>query len=694
MPSDFPTDKFFPNADKGTNPITGSVADPSNSSMGNSANNIDSNNPVETVVEESNDLAHFFELSSDLFVIGDGNGHLRRVNGAVVEALGYDRDELIGQGLFSLVHPNALAANHTSFVKALTLGGRESHRVQGRWRRRDGSFCWLEWSFVGVSIGEIVSLYGVGRHIDPQKKQEAIAQKIEHQLNEELALYGELMRELPIAINIWQLQDRDDERSLLLISTNKAARKNVGLGDTKVLGKTIMECFPDVPKEELKRLGQVARRDMSDYFYQATYTYPGEPLARSYDVWLFSLPQNCVATVFEDVSDRVHLSQKLRHSEGIFRAVFEQAPLGFARMSPEGYWLETNNKLCEILGYSPSELQQKNFQAITHPEDANQDQIIYLQLLSGAIDTCVLEKRFLHAQGSFVWSNVSVSTLRKDNGDVDCFIVIIQNISDRKAMESAARQQSEKLRVLNTRLARTARTLDRRNEELQQFAYVVSHDLKAPLRAISGLSEWLEEDLKETLPEDSREHLQLIRSRIGRMGNLLDGLLEYSRVGRKQIEPDTVVVADLLQEVIDALSPPLEFQINILGEMPELQTRSISLQQVFANLIGNAVKYCDRDDGKLKISAEDQGEYYAFCLEDNGPGIDPRHHGKIFTIFQTLNPRDKVESTGVGLAIVKKILELEGGEIAVESEVGQGTKFTFTWPKASVTFDKDSGQVN
>ncbi|MEM9246582.1 MAG: PAS domain S-box protein, partial [Cyanobacteria bacterium P01_F01_bin.153] len=587
----------------------------------------------------------------------------------------------MGRSLLSLVHPEDLTANQAAFERCLDRGHKRAQRVQGRWQRSDGSFCWLEWNFVGVSTGEATEFYGVARNITDPKQQVAIAQKVEQKLTEELALYSGLVKELPMAINLWQLQDLDNVESLLLISSNKAAQDNVGLGKVSVVGKTILECFPDVPADELRRLGRVARQELSNYFYQAIYVYPGDPLPRSYDVCLFSLPQNCVAVIFEDISDRVHLSQQLRRSEGIFRAIFERAPLGIARMSPEGYWLQINNRLCEILGYSPSELQQKNFQEITHPGDAAQDEVFYSQLLSGAINTCVLEKRYLHAQGHFVWSNVSVSALRKDSGELDCFVVTVQDISGRKAMESAAQQQSEKLHILNTRLARTAQTLDRRNEELQQFAYVVSHDLKAPLRAISSLSEWLEDDLQGVLPEDSREHLQLIRKRIERMGNLLNGLLEYSRVGRKQIEPGTVVIAELLQGVIDSLSPPSGFEVEIVGQMPVLQARSLSLQQVFANLIGNAIKYCDRNDGKLIILVEERDKDYAFSLEDNGPGIDSHHHEKIFTIFQTLNSRDKVESTGVGLAIVKKILELEGGTISVASELGQGTTFTFTWPK-------------
>ena len=382
--------------------------------------------------------------------------------------------------------------------------------------------------------------------------------------------------------------------------------------------------------------------------------------------------------------------QRLRTSEALFRALFEQAPVGMARMAPDGHWLELNQKLCEILGYSAAELQAKTFVEITHPEDHKQDEKYYNQFISGEIDSCVFEKRYLHAQGHSVWSHVSVSAVRQDSGQLDSFIVTVEDIGQRKQAELAAQRHARELRLANRRLAQMTHELEQRNAELQQFAYVVSHDLKAPLRAISNLSEWLEDDLEGSLPEESKGHLQLIRQRIGRMGNLLDGLLDYSRVGRRQVALETVEVNPLLGEVIDSLGPGESCRIEVVGEMPTLETRRFSLSQVFCNLIGNAIKYGDRPDIHVRIWMEERDNHYAFSVQDNGPGIDPAHQDKIFEIFQTLQPRDQVESTGVGLAIVKKILDIEGGTIHLLSELGQGATFVFTWPKESAVLEAES----
>jgi signal transduction histidine kinase len=238
--------------------------------------------------------------------------------------------------------------------------------------------------------------------------------------------------------------------------------------------------------------------------------------------------------------------------------------------------------------------------------------------------------------------------------------------------------QAKNVAQLNQILAQTNMMLADRNQELDQFVYVSSHDLKAPLRAIANLSEWIEEDLDGQLPEEGQRHMQLLRKRVQRMDALINGLLEYSRVGRAKVPVETVNVADLLAEVIDLLAPPSNFIVEV-GLMPTIQTRRLPLSQVFSNLISNAIKHCDRLDARIQITANVQDQLCKFTISDNGPGIAPEHQNKIFTIFQTLDARDKTENTGIGLSIVKKLVELEGGKVWVESELGQGAQFIFTW---------------
>jgi signal transduction histidine kinase len=229
--------------------------------------------------------------------------------------------------------------------------------------------------------------------------------------------------------------------------------------------------------------------------------------------------------------------------------------------------------------------------------------------------------------------------------------------------------------------------LERKNKELDRFAYVVSHDLKAPLRGIETASTWIEEDFGNKLPPKVQEYLSLMRGRVRRMEKLIDGILELSRIGKKKKPVEKVNVRRLVHEIVEMLSPGPSMRILIQPDLPTITTERIPLQQIFTNLISNAVKYHDREDGTISIRYRELDRHYEFMVTDDGPGIEPRYHDKIFIIFQTLQERDALESTGVGLAIVKKILEDKKCEIQVVSDVGKGATFAFTWPKTDTSVE-------
>lgn len=425
-----------------------------------------------------------------------------------------------------------------------------------------------------------------------------------------------------------------------------------------------------------------------------------------------------------DISDRKQTELALRESEERFRATFEQAAVGIAHLSLDGRWLRVNQTLCDILGYDRATLMAMSYHDVTPAEYLERDRHILDMLLSGEVETFGFEKEYIRRDGSRLWVEITVSSVRgwheidqrtastgatahptqspeapfaqgsdrlamspaiaPDDlliGPVQYILAVIEDISERKQAEFSLHERANELAYLNAVLSRTTSLLKRRNEELDQFAYVASHDLKAPLRAIANLSEWIQEDLADKLPAENQRQMELLRGRVHRMEALINGLLEYSRVGRSSTDAEAVEVSLLLEEVIDLLAPPASFTIELPPQLPRLVTKRLLLRQVFANLIGNAIKHHHRSHGTIQVSVSDQGNLYQFAIADDGPGVDPKYHEKIFTIFQTLEARDVSESTGIGLAIVKKIVEAEGGAIWIESVFGQGSTFYFTWPK-------------
>ncbi len=229
-----------------------------------------------------------------------------------------------------------------------------------------------------------------------------------------------------------------------------------------------------------------------------------------------------------------------------------------------------------------------------------------------------------------------------------------------------------------------ARKMKQSNEELERFAYIAAHDLKSPLRAVDNISQWLEEDLAGSLQEKDKKYMEELRHRVRLMDKMLDDTLEYARIGSMMRTQESEIINGkvMVENIVAMLALPKEFTIKIGDNLSRINLESVPLQQVLYNLVNNALKHHDKDNGVIEVDVETSKVGYVFSVRDDGPGIAPQYHQKIFEMFQTLQPRDKGKGRGMGLAIVRKIITSNGGKITVDSMPGEGSVFRFTWPKS------------
>jgi PAS domain S-box-containing protein len=318
-----------------------------------------------------------------------------------------------------------------------------------------------------------------------------------------------------------------------------------------------------------------------------------------------------------------------------------------------------------MFGYGAAEMMGHPITRILPADRQHEEKYLIAQLRLGQ-KISHFETRRVRSDGASLDVSVTLSPVRDASGRIIAVSQIARDITER--------QQQRELRDKNQQLERS-------NRDLEDFAYIASHDLKAPLSGIHTAALWLEEDLHDSLSDESRRLLALMRSRINRMETLLDDLLAYSRVGRTDTAVGETDLAQIFSAIIEVLNPPAHIQVRTEGELPVIVTASAQLEQVLRNLIDNAIKHHDKPRGEVVLFARRAGEFVEFAVRDDGPGILPQFHEKIFQLFQTLKRRDEVEGTGMGLAIVKKLVERQNCRITVHSRGnGTGTEFRFQWP--------------
>lgn len=331
----------------------------------------------------------------------------------------------------------------------------------------------------------------------------------------------------------------------------------------------------------------------------------------------------------------------------------------------------SNRAATELLERSALELGQLDLVDLVVPEDPF-DRAALQRALEGGQPHVADDLHLEQAGGGRIPVELLSNPVRETDQLVGA-VVTFRDVTGRRARERALQEASQRLMIVNHRLMRT-------NEQLEQFAYIASHDLKAPLRAVVSLATWIEEDLGDGGSPQVTEHLRLLRGRVTRMERLLQDLLQFARVGQEELHLEQVDVAELVRGVAQLQAPPEGMVVEPVGVLPVFETARTPLEHVLMNLVGNAISHHDRAAGHIAVGCERDGPWMRFRVSDDGPGIPADYHDKVFRVFSTLQPRDSREASGMGLAIVKKLVENAGGAVTIEANAPRGTTFVFTWP--------------
>jgi len=459
-----------------------------------------------------------------------------------------------------------------------------------------------------------------------------------------------------------------DPETHLILDINESAARHVGLPKSEIVGKL---CHQFVCPAECGKCPVTDLKQTVDQSERVLLKSDGTsiPIIKSVTEEIFQ-GHTCLIESFVDITQQKQVKDNLKESLSLLEATFE-ATDDAIYVTDMGHGYKNFNSQFKDLWQLPDD--------VFDPGDRDQILAAVLTQLKAPAPFRT-EVMTLRRQPELQTTGV----LELKNGTVVEYCTNPQRINDeivgrvwsfRNITEKHHTQQKQE------RLLRQVADI---NEELSHFAYVVSHDLKAPLRGIKLLTEWLCTDYGDQLGDEAQENFNLLQSRVDRMHNLIEGVLQYSRVGRIEEDQIDVDLNEMLPGIIDAIAPPEHVTITVEGSLPSIECEPTRITQVFQNLLTNAVKYMDKPAGEIVVACEEEADVWKFSVTDNGPGIEERYFDRIFKIFQTLTARDEFESTGVGLTLVKKIVELYGGTICVESEVGKGSTFFFTVPKHDV----------
>lgn len=533
---------------------------------------------------------------------------------------------------------------------------------------RKGNSRWIRSQGTAVfENGKAVRLMGTVQDITEQKTADLTFQ-------ENLERYHRTLDDMLEGCQIIDYQWR-------YVYLNNTALGHARQSAEQLLGRTMMECYPGIDQTPLFDTLRNCMENRVAHNMENIFTFPDGSLG-AFELRIAPVPDG-IFILSMDITERKRTQAALFESERRYRQIVESAHEGILQVDENGIITFANAKLAEMLGYSVDELIGISPLTFVDPADHVHVPERLERRRQGISER--LEVMFLRKDGSRIWVLANASPVFDAEGRYAGALSMLTDITDRRSTELAL--EEHRLHLEREVQARTM-ALEAANKELEAFSYSVSHDLRAPLRAINGFARIVAEDFGPQLPADAQDYLRDIQAATQQMGRLVDDLLAFARLSRQPLTKQTLTTKTIVQHCLNTIRSDVGAQSAevLIDELPSCQADPALLKQVWLNLLSNALKYsAKRPNPQIHIGCEQKENELIFWIRDNGVGFDMRYAQKLFGVFQRLHRAEEYEGTGVGLAIVERIVHRHGGRIWAEAELNRGATFYFSLPLLPAT---------
>lgn len=617
----------------------------------------ESNARLERMVKEkTSELKGVFENIVDAYVVMDLHGNVIKMNEAAETLLGYSfsDDEI---NLSSLVHPSETENVTAAFKKLFNEGSLTDFHVRIKVRNGEEKLVHINSSMIYNAEESPIAAQGIVRDITKEKEAET-------QLIESESRLSTLISNLDTGVLL-----EDEHRKISLVNKKFCELFGIPVEPVMLVGQDCSNAAEETkvlftdPEEFVERIEKILKDRVTVLKTELTMV-SGKILERDYIPIFVDQEYKGHLWAYRDVTLNKRYRQSLEDQKQKYSNIIANMNLGLLEVNNDDEILMVNQGFEAMSGYLEHELLGKK------GKDT---------LLKKGYEPVILEANKHRLKGKSNSYEVQVHTKSGEertwlisgapnyniNGEVIGSIGIHLDITELKSLE----RQKEVL----------LQRLEKSNDELQEYAHVVSHDLKSPLRSIYALVEWIKEDNLQNLDKESMHNLALIETTLEKMENLISDVLTYSSITSEDLMYESVNLNTTVKEVSELVMIPDHILLNVNRKLPIVRADKVRMRQVFQNLIGNAVRYIDKEKGLIEIDVKSKDGNWVFSVKDNGIGIKEEYHHKIFKMFQSLNTER--DSTGIGLSIVKKIIVYYGGSLWLDSKEGEGTTFYFTLPK-------------